>query len=544
MTLVSVSKLKPTPPLPSSAPLPPPLSSITPLLQLCSIPALLCPFFILLFSHSQSRYHFPPFPLPSPSPPLTPWLSVHHPQNYTSILLSRWLASSPCNNSLTSEISLPFTPITLPSSEITTLSFRALDEAGNPQCLGGDYFETDLSNPNWKSRPPVTDHGNGTYSVLLQVGTGFTGEFNFTITLLFRHFQGLKFSSVRFKYRKELRNIPIRFVKTNVSLPEIQTCKKEDFERGAWTGRWTRLTEDHKDCEVDEQGRYRCLVPDFPCAKPWCEGPLGLLESNGWVYSAHCSFKIFTQESAWKCLDKKWLFFWGDSNHVDTIRNLLNFVLGLEEIKTVPRRFDRNFTSNNGLWSVRITSVFNGHWNETKNYLGVDSLKNEEFRRYLRSYFLGDSVPDVAVFNSGLHDGVHFLSLRMFAQSAERATNFWDEVMREIEVRGKRRPRVFYRTTIATAGYARDLAYNPSKMEAFNGIMVDKMREKGLLGGGGGLVDQFDMSFPWHFDNRCSDGVHYGRAPAKEKWRDGEIGHQYFVDLMLVHVLLNAICNE
>lgn len=33
-------------------------------------------------------------------------------------------------------------------------------------------------------------------------------------------------------------------------------------------------------------------------------------------------------------------------------------------------------------------------------------------------------------------------------------------------------------------------------------------------------------------DNRCNDGVHYGRAPSKSKWRDGEIGHQYFVDLM------------
>jgi hypothetical protein len=51
------------------------------------------------------------------------------------------------------------------------------------------------------------------------------------------------------------------------------------------------------------------------------------------------------------------------------------------------------------------------------------------------------------------------------------------------------------------------------------------------------------MTFPWHYDNRCNDGVHYGRAPAKRVWRDGKIGHQYFVDLMLGHVLLNAICN-
>lgn len=118
------------------------------------------------------------------------------------------------------------------------------------------------------------------------------------------------------------------------------------------------------------------------------------------------------------------------------------------------------------------------------------------------------------------------------------------QVMKHVDARGKRRPRIFYRTTIATAGYARDLAFNPHKMEVYNGIMVEKILKKGLLRDGGGVVDQFDMSFPWHYDNRCSDGVHYGRAPAKARWRDGEVGHHYFVDLMLCHVLLNAICNE
>jgi hypothetical protein len=134
----------------------------------------------------------------------------------------------------------------------------------------------------------------------------------------------------------------------------------------------------------------------------------------------------------------------------------------------------------------------------------------------------------------------------LFLNITANVTNFWKpiQVMRHVDARGKKRPRIFYRTTIATAGYARDLAFNPHKMEVFNGIMVEKIQNKGLLRNGGGVVDQFDMSFPWHYDNRYSDGVHYGRAPAKARWRDGEIGHHYFVDLMLCHVLLNAVCND
>ncbi|PWA40192.1 hypothetical protein CTI12_AA565130 [Artemisia annua] len=73
-------------------------------------------------------------------------------------------------------------------------------------------------------------------------------------------------------------------------------------------------------------------------------------------------------------------------------------------------------------------------------------------------------------------------------------------------------------------------------MEAFNGVFVDKLKQFGVIDY---IVDHFDMTYPWHYDNRCNDGVHYGRFPAKARWRDDQIGHQYFVDLMLCHVLLN-----
>lgn len=123
-------------------------------------------------------------------------------------------------------------------------------------------------------------------------------------------------------------SVAIKFVADQDSItgPQLRVCSGDDYRASAWSGRWTRST--YKDtCEIDSAGRFRCLDPEEPCKNPWCDGSVGLLESNGWVYSAHCSFKIYKPSEAWE--DRKWFFFWGDSNHVDTIRNLLNFVLGL-----------------------------------------------------------------------------------------------------------------------------------------------------------------------------------------------------------------------
>ncbi|TYH53019.1 hypothetical protein ES332_D09G068900v1 [Gossypium tomentosum] len=473
------------------------------------------------------------------------WVSAELENNFTANLLSRWLAEGgePCKDSKTVEIKIPGLDkddlVELSAGELHYFMFQAVDESGNGRCLGGDYFEFDLSGDSWKSRPLVKDFGNGTYSVSLQVHPDFAGDYNLTIILLFRHFQGLKFSPARFAYDKQLRHMKIRFFRTKTQLPELQICQKSDFNRDVWSGRWTRHGK-NDGCRISKDGRYRCLAPDFPCRNPWCNGSLGVLESNGWVYSSHCSFRLFTVDSGWDCLKNRWIFFWGDSNHVDTIRNMLNFVLGLPEIKSVPRRFDMNFLNpKDRSQMVRITSIFNGHWNGTQNYLGLDSLKDEGFRNLLKKYFSEDSVPDTIIMNSGLHDGVHWSNIRAFSRGAEYAASFWKDIMESVRRRGLVVPQIIFRSTIATGGYARLLAFNPNKMEAFNGVFLEKLRRAGLVSS---VIDNFDMTFSWHFDNRCNDGVHYGRAPLKMKWRDGEIGHQYFVDLMLCHVLLNVLC--
>lgn len=492
-----------------------------------------------------------PDPLPPPSP-ITPlklrWISVKLEPNFTANLLSRWL--TPGNEAKTVNISVPGLDNEkglvkeLRTGSIHEFVFHALDESGNPIHLGGDYFETDLSGESWKSRPPVKDYGNGSYSLSLQIHPDFAGYFNLTIILLFRHFEGLKFSPERFAFDKQLRKISLKFYRDDtVSLPELRTCEnlENDFnKREIWSGRWTRHGRNNS-CQISDDGRYRCLSSDYPCRDPWCTGPLGLLESNGWVYSAHCSFRIFSPQSGWDCLNNRWIFFWGDSNHVDTVRNILNLVLGpLPENVQVTRRFDRNFTNpRNRSQTIRITSVFNGHWDDSHNYLGLDSLKNQGFRELLMNYFSGPTIPDTMIMNSGLHDGVYWPNIRRFVSGAEYAASFWAEVLESVKKRGVVVPRFIYRTTVSTGGYARRLAYNPNKMEAFNEVFLEKLRHAGVLAG---VIDDFDMTFPWHYDNRCNDGVHYGRAPAKLKWRDGEVGHQYFVDLMLAHILLNVLC--
>lgn len=477
-----------------------------------------------------------------------PWISAELEENYSSKVLNGWLApgGEPCKDSRTVDIRIPGldgldNSIELSTGDIHEFSFQAVDESGKPHCLGGDYFEIDLSSETWKSRPPIKDFGNGTYKFSLQVHQDYQGTYNLTIILLFRHYEGLKFSTKRFAFDRVLRDIPVKFRRSSAQLPEISQCNKSDFVRDVWSGRWTRHAKNDS-CAISKDGRYRCQEPKFPCQHPWCNGPLGLLESNGWVYSAHCSFKMFTSKQAWNCLNNRWIFWWGDSNHCDTIRNILNFILDVKDINVVPRRFDMNITNpKNPSQVFRFTSIFNGHWNASGNYLGLNSLENADYRELLKGYFSQEVVPDTLIMNSGLHDGIYWPNLRRFINGADYAAKFWSEILEGVKKRGLAPPEVVYRTTVTTGGYARSMAFNPHKMEVFNGVVIEKMRKYNVINR---VIDDFDMTFPWHYDNRANDGVHYGRAPAKMRWRDGQIGHQYFLDLMLGHVLLNTLCTR
>lgn len=160
------------------------------------------------------------------------WITAGSQKNFTANLMRGWLApgGAPCREAKTVEISVPgvdgIDSVELTAGEIHEFKFQAIDESGKNVCIGGDYFETDISGENWKSRPPVKDFGNGTYSFSLQVHPEFAGDFNLTVILLFRHYQGLKFSTSRLGFDRKLRNVRLRFVKTpDVTLPELRSCK-------------------------------------------------------------------------------------------------------------------------------------------------------------------------------------------------------------------------------------------------------------------------------------------------------------------------------
>lgn len=253
-------------------------------------------------------------------------------------------------------------------------------------------------------------------------------------------------------------------------------------------------------------------------------------------------------------MNNRWLFFWGDSNNEDTVRNLLNFVLEfpLEDVFRMRRWFNGTFARpGNANQSVTITKIFNGHAEELGNLNGLSSLQSKSYRELLVSFWNETQFPDTMVMNSGLHDAHFYRTAREFAEGVDYAVQFWNSLWQ------KTNPAVVYRTTITSAGYsksdaghARDGLPNPHKMEIYNRIFVEKMQKEAIIERLK-VVDAFDLTFPWHYDLNHTDGVHYGREPSKspwpwrppkEAWKSPQIGHQYFVDLMLVHILLNAVC--
>lgn len=444
--------------------------------------------------------------------------------------------------------------LTLSTNVLHKLWLQSYDSEGGRRCAGGDYYELDLASSLWKSRPQIEDFRNGTYGVQFMVPETYAGSFNFSAYLLFDAYHGLDRDgrsfkiatltvSLRINFANEAANAAIANTSTTAMAATVGDLKRcdpaMDFKAHAWTGRWSRPVENDT-CVADQGGRYaHCFsnTEQIPCRKPsWCSGNVSRLESVGWSYSAHCAFHIFAPQEAWDCLAGRWLFFWGDSNHQDTIRNLLTFIL---DIKPPPGRdflhffVDRSFQNwfrnpQNLEQEVRITSHYNGHAMVDDNGLGLDSLTSPEYRNYITNFFKANRYPDTVIMNSGLHDGQLHRDIPSFVRSVKFALTYWSDLVGNVT---SKPPRLLYRTTIAPAGVYRGLPSNPQKMEVYNRILAEQVQVRFP---DVQLVDAFDMSFPFHYDNHYSDGGHYGRPPQGD--------HHYFVDVMLGHVLLNALC--
>ena len=184
--------------------------------------------------------------------------------------------------------------------------------------------------------------------------------------------------------------------------------------------------------------------------------------------------------------------------------------------------------------------------------------------------------PDVLLVNSGMHDGMRFSlnldSFRDYALYMEESAPEWWGALRDMASGGRAAcaPRMVWRSTYAPAGSHRTKRSNPQHMEVFNRMAAMSIRARDgerEWGGGGGevegavppmpppavargsggacrrpqqgarrhwdFIDAFDMSFPWHHDDKSSDGGHYGRHFA--------VGVDN-VDRVMIQALLNGLC--
>ncbi len=223
---------------------------------------------------------------------------------------------------------------------------------------------------------------------------------------------------------------------------------------------------------------------------------------------------------------------------------------------------------------------------------GVALSSNPEFRGKHEGLLRGPGAagkgPDIIYVNSGLHDGMRYSlsqwGLRDFASDVIMlAVPFW-RGLRSLAAKGQWgppaeaendfecQPRMFWRSTVAPAGVSRQKRANPQFVEIMNRIVAsalqaagfsdpkgegagaddgdgDEMEEeendvKGRRKGQGcarphhtatptwSFLDAFDLTFPFHMDNKWSDGGHYGR----HYWAESD-----HVDRMLIQTLLNGL---
>jgi hypothetical protein len=129
-------------------------------------------------------------------------------------------------------------PIRLHTGEIHELLIVSYEESGK-RCAGGDYYETDLSGVNWKTRPPILDNLDGSYSVQFMVDSRFAGLFVFKVVLLFANFHALDaWNCTAWSRLQDIFTAEIEFVAPeNEKLPALPRCTDEDFTLKAWSGR-------------------------------------------------------------------------------------------------------------------------------------------------------------------------------------------------------------------------------------------------------------------------------------------------------------------
>lgn len=175
-------------------------------------------------------------------------------------------------------------PVSSPVGTHVNLLESISSNCGLESCVEGLHRPHHVSPQQQSTQLAKVYHGKLVgWSPLMQVDRRFAGIYSFTATLLFTNYHGLEHQTTAWQEGKLLISLQIMFWFDNQTLSRrnLEMCTKNDFKLKSWSGRWSQL-KGNASCKVNHQGRYLCLDLEEECKAPWCEGPLGILESNGW----------------------------------------------------------------------------------------------------------------------------------------------------------------------------------------------------------------------------------------------------------------------
>ena len=240
-----------------------------------------------------------------------------------------------------------------------TLEVRARDARGARVATAGSYLEARLEGALLRYRPRVTDQGDGRYlvQVLLPDDAALRGaRVVLRLVQLYSRYGGLTLNDGWYYCRPDELVVEAEFILAGAGgcgglaaaharqppLPApAASCSSLAFTaQPFWEGHWLRLPE----APGYLHGRG---PPARECPRGACTG-----DATGawtrWVYRLpHCHFHLFSLGGARRCLHGSHLWGSGDSNWVDSQRNLLAHVLGLDiEGWLVPNDFVLHGKSN------------------------------------------------------------------------------------------------------------------------------------------------------------------------------------------------------
>ena len=476
------------------------------------------------------------------------------------------------------------------------LLVTALTATGARVRCGGDYLEAQLQGEHVRYRPRTEDRLDGTYTLSIDLPNDplLAGPAWLNLTLLFVHFAGMTEPSPALwralAPHAAVFSAALQLVASAGAAPlRLPSCRAVPFmAEPFWSGHWVRLASAGAPCpEGLCQGSSARLPQPWVYRLPQCSFELfsaadaRACVAGAWVLAAGDSCNPYSADSLFA--------------DVLRVRNHSSVPAPLSE-RTFDIQVTAWEDESQGSaplpapppWLLRLTHIWLGGWDRTGNGAGLSLALDRDALMTLFSHFLawpgGSVLPDVYFINSGLHDGftdyqeelrvtechhappcptyltgrAHPGATARFAAAVGAAVAFFRQLAAlpsdlaagaRLAAGGApggapqplpppRQPRFLWRHTVATAGPRRATIYhNTQKMEVFAHIVAQRLLEEAQREPPAHwlFLDEFDMSFPWHYDLDASDHTHYGLKDGRPL--------ASVVDGMMLHVALNGLCG-